>query len=165
MVVVSDTSALSNLFKINRLELLRDVFGTVIVPEAVMRELLELEKRDIDLSAIKNAIWIKVRAVQNKELAEFYQKGILDEGESEAIVLAKELAADYLIMDEALGRKVAEAEGLKVIGVLGILRDAKSMGIIPAVRPIIDELRTVARFRISESLFHLILTEAGELPN
>lgn len=165
MVVVSDTSALSNLFKINRLELLRDVFGVVIVPEAVMRELLELEKRGIDLSPVKNAAWIKVRSVQNKELAEFYQKGILDEGESEAIVLAKELAANYLIMDEALGRKVAEAEGLKVIGVLGILRDAKSMGIIPAVRPVIDELRTVAKFRISESLVHLILTEAGELPN
>lgn len=165
MVVVSDTSPLSNLFKINRLALLREVFGKVVLPEAVFQELLELQKRGVDISEITQADWIEVVAVRDKTLANSYKQSILDDGESEAIVLAKELSADYLIMDEALGRKIAEATGVKIIGLLGVLRDAKKLGLISEVRPIMDELRRVARFRISDSLYSLILTETGELLN
>lgn len=165
MVIVSDTSAISNLFKIGQLELLHQVFGRIVLPTIVMQELLELEKRGVDLTEIKTAKWIEVAAVKNSAFADSLQKFMLDAGESQAIALAKELAADYLIMDEALGRKVAENQGLKVIGILGVLRDAKRLGLITAVKPLMDELRTVARFRISESLYNLILTETGELGN
>lgn len=165
MVIVSDTSAISNLFKIGQLELLREVFGQIVLPTTVMQELLELEKRGVDLTEIKTAKWIEVVAVKNDAFADSLQKFMLDAGESQAIALAIELAADYLIMDEALGRKVAESQGLRVIGVLGVLRDAKRLGLVGAVKPIMDELRTVARFRISESLYNLILTETGELGN
>ncbi|MEK7256196.1 MAG: DUF3368 domain-containing protein [Bacteroidota bacterium] len=165
MIIVSDTSPISNLFKIGRLDLLRQVFGKVILPQAVMTELLELEKRGIDLSPIKNAEWIEIKAVQEQAKVQVFLAKMIDEGESEAIVLAKELAADFLLIDEALGRKIAESEGLKVIGLLGVLRDAKKLGYLSEIKPIIQELRQTARFRLSEALIQLILTEAGELDN
>ncbi len=165
MVIVSDTSPISNLFRIGRLELLQLVYGKVVVPEAVMRELLELEKRGIDLTPITQANWIEIIPVKDHEMVISFQQKMIDEGESEAIVLAIELQAEYLLIDERLGRAVAESAGIKVVGLLGTLREAKQLGIIPEIKPILDEMRTVARFRISETLYRLILTEAGEADN
>ncbi len=165
MVIVSDTSPISNLFRIGRLELLQLVYGKVVVPEAVMRELLELEKRGIDLTSITQADWIEIIPVKDHEMVVSFQQKMIDEGESEAIALAIELQADYLLIDERLGRAVAESAGIKVVGLLGTLREAKQLGIIPEIKPILDEMRTVARFRISETLYRLILTEAGEADN
>lgn len=161
-VIVSDTSPISNLFKIKRLDLLRLVFGKIIVPNAVMDELLELEKRGIDLSEITNADWIETAEVENFLAVQNLMGSMIDLGESEAIILAKEIKADYLLIDEKLGRKIAESEGLKVIGLLGVLRQAKTIGLIPEIKSILDELRTIARFRIHQSLYELILSEAGE---
>ena len=165
MVVVSDTSPISNLFRIGRLELLQLVYERVVVPEAVMRELLELEKRGIDLAPIKQAGWIEITPVKDLDMVVSFKQKMIDEGESEAIVLAIELQADYLLIDERLGRAVAESAGIKVVGLLGTLREAKRPGFIPVIKPIIDQMRTVARFRISETLYRLILTEAGEADN
>ncbi len=165
MVIVSDTSPISNLFRIGRLELLQLVYGKVVVPEAVMRELLELEKRGIDLSSITQADWIEIIPVKDHEMVVSFQQKMIDEGESEAIALAIELKADYLLIDERLGRAVAESAGIKVVGLLGTLREAKQLGIIPEIKPILDEMRIVARFRISETLYRLILTEAREADN
>jgi predicted nucleic acid-binding protein len=110
MIVVSDTSPLSNLFIIDQLGLLEKLYGRIIVPEAVMNELLVLEERGIDLSPIKNAKWIEVMTIKergeiNKLLAD------LDIGEAEAIVLAESLHADWLLMDETKGRHIAKSHG------------------------------------------------------
>jgi len=86
----------------------------------------------------------------------------LDLGEAEAIILAGELSADYLLMDETLGRKVAIREGLRVIGLLGVLLEAKDLRFIPSIREVTAELETIAGFRVSDAVKQIIFRAAGE---
>ena len=161
MIVVSDTSPLSNLFIIGRLELLHQLFEKIVVPTAVMNELLELEKRGIDLSLIKNAPWIDV--VEVKHIDSIQKLLIdLDRGEAEAIVLAESMHADWLLIDETKGRNIAKLHGLRIVGLLGILLLAKEKGLISSVKPLITELISKAKFRIDDGLYHKIISLAQE---
>ncbi len=162
MIVVSDTSALSALFLVGQLDLLPSLYGQVIVPPAVMREILRLESQfGHDLSGLKNASWVAVIPVSDAKKVRVYQYA-LDEGESEAIVLAIEISADLLLIDEMRGRKVAQSEGIPFTGVLGVLLSAKSKGLLGAVRPILDNLRSETNLRISQRLYDFVLQQAGE---
>lgn len=163
MIVISDTSPISNLFLIGHLNLLPKIFGKIIIPQTVWDELLVLESDfKYDLSEFKDAVWLDVRVA--KDISDVARLQVfLDAGESEAIVLAKELHADFLLMDEKDGRSAATDEGLKVIGVLGVLIRAKSAGIVPAVLPLMEDLRTKANFRIHEELFYQVLQNVGEI--
>lgn len=163
MIVVSDTSALSALFLIGKLDLLPDLYQKVIVPNAVMDELLELEIGfEHDLTTLKAASWLSTMSIQDKVLFQKYRH-ILDEGESEALVLMKELNADLLLIDEMAARKVAQAEGISYTGVLGVLLSAKAQGLLFVIQPIMDDLKSLAAFRISEAVYQQVLKEAGEL--
>lgn len=163
MIVVSDTSPLSSLYLIDHLFLLPAIFGKIIVPEKVWEELLVLESDfGRDLSELKSAEWLQVYPVADTvEVLRLQQ--FLDAGESQAIVLAKELHADYLLIDEREGRQAAVQEGLKAIGVLGIFIQSKSLGLIAEVRPLMADLRTKARFHIHDNLFNEVLSRSGEL--
>lgn len=162
MIVVSDTSALSALFLIGQLDLLPSLYGQVVVPPAVMREILQLEIQfSHDISGLKNAAWLSVIPVSDIKKVRAYQQ-VLDEGESEAIVLIVEISADLLLIDEIRGRKVAQSEGIPHTGVLGVLLSAKSKGLVDVVRPILDKLRTETNFRISKKLYDFVLQQAGE---
>jgi predicted nucleic acid-binding protein len=86
----------------------------------------------------------------------------LDSGEAEAIALAIELAADLILLDEKEGRAAAGSAGLKVTGVLGVLLRAKLDGLIQAVKPEVDALRTRAHFFVSHRLEQQIIEIAGE---
>jgi predicted nucleic acid-binding protein len=161
MIVVSDTSPLSNLFIIQKLDILKQLYGKVVVPEAVMNELLELEKRGFDLSPVKNAEWINVVAVSHKqELSALLTQ--LDLGEAEAIVLATELNADWLLMDEAKGRNIAKLQGLHIVGLLGVLLLAKEKGLVAGIKSLMDDLIGKAKFRISDELYQKVISAAGE---
>lgn len=162
MIVVSDTSPISSLFLVSKLDLLPKIFGQVIIPQEVFSELLVLETRfGHDLSELKSASWLEIRKVHDLTAVNSLKK-VLDDGESEAIILAKELQADYLLIDEHEGREVAVSEGLKTIGVLGVLIQAKDDGLIPLVKPVMDDLQTTAKFRISKKLYEYVLAEVGE---
>jgi len=161
MLVVSDTSPISTLFAIGELGLLRKVFGEVVIPEKVFAELSRLKDFGYDLSELKGATWLIVRPAQDttavKELS-----NQLDPGESEAIVLAQELEADFLLIDERRGWKVANALGIKTVGVLGVFLEAKKKKLIPAVAPLLDEIQAKAGFYLGESLRREVLLLADE---
>lgn len=162
MIVISDTSPLSGLFLVGELRLLPALFGKVVVPQKVMEELLVLETDfGHDLSELKTATWLKIESVLDTGTLTRLQM-FLDDGESEAIVLARELHADFLLMDELEGRQAAAEFGLKTIGLLGVLVRAKNAGLILSVRAAMDDLRSKARFFISEKLYLQVLKQVGE---
>jgi uncharacterized protein len=161
MIVVSDTSPLSNLYVIGQLQLLPLLYGRIIVPQAVMEELLELEVQGYDLSELKHADWLEVTSVpDNVDGTDLLH--VLDRGEAEAIMLAHALSADWLLMDEAKGRAVAKENGLRVIGLLGVLLLAKQRGHVKNVTPILRMLVTEARFRVAQELMDRVIELAGE---
>lgn len=151
-LVVSDTSPLTALLQIDRAELLPILFEDIIIPEAVHRELL---RTYADLPS-----WLRI--TKSPPIPDTIASSDLDRGEAEAISLAVWLQADLLLIDELKGREVARAHGLEMAGVLGVLVLAKRRGLIPAVLPLIDELRQTATCWFSDDLVQHILRLAGE---
>ena len=86
----------------------------------------------------------------------------LDEGEAEAIALAKELATDLLLLDERRGRAIASCFGLRFIGLLGVPIEAKQRGCLLTVKPVLDDLVAKAGFWVSQQLYTRVLQAAGE---
>ena len=153
MIVVSDTSCLSNLLSIGQESLLPSLFGGVLVPPAVERELLRFHPRLPDFLKC-------VVPADQRRLARLLRE--LDPGEAEAIALACEIKADRLLIDETLGRAVALREGLAIIGLVGVLLSAKRNGLLPSVGPLLQQLEDQAGFRLSQSLKDDALRAAGE---
>ena len=99
IVIISDTTAITNLYKIGKLQYIKWLFANIIIPKSVLSELLELEKNGRNIDEIKKADWITVASVNDTVLlAQLLTE--LDLGEAESIALAKEKSADYLIIDE-----------------------------------------------------------------
>ncbi|MEL7353980.1 MAG: DUF3368 domain-containing protein [Cyanobacteria bacterium J06649_5] len=160
MIVVSDTSAINNLTAIGQLILLKQLYGTVIIPEAVYQE---LNKPTVSAGGkeAKDYDWIKVQSVGDRTIVENLLKS-LDSGESEAIALAIELNADLLLLDEQSARRLATQKGINRTGILGVLMEAKAQGILSEIRPLIEQLRNQADFWLSEALCNYVLQKAGE---
>ena len=155
MIVVSDTSPITSLLQTRHDGLLPVLFKEVLAPQAVHAELLRFHST---LPA-----WLHVRQVVDyKQTAQL--RTLLDAGEAEAIVLAQERGADYLLIDEKIGREQAEMLGLKAIGLLGVLLLAKRSGHLQSVAAVIDELASVAGFFVSERVKSIVLEAAGETP-
>jgi predicted nucleic acid-binding protein len=161
MIIVSNTSPISNLAKIDHLFLLRETYSEVIIPQAVYDELTDIRAGEKVNNAIKNTNFIKHKTVINYQLVKDLQRN-LDGGESEAIVLAIELNATKLLIDERLGRQEAIKLGLSLTGVLGILLIAKKRGLINNVKSLMDQLISHTAFRIGDQLYSTILIEAHE---
>jgi len=153
VIVVSDTSPITNLVDIGRLCLLRTLFGAVLIPREVARELAN--------GGVAVPQWIEVRDVENRARVVDLESR-LDLGEAEALALAIEIKASLVLVDERRGRAVARELGVRVIGVLGVLLRAKSEGCIDAVAPLLDELIRTGGFYVSRALRVQILALAGE---
>jgi predicted nucleic acid-binding protein len=161
MIVVSNTSPLTNLATIGQFDLLRRLYVNLHIPQGVWDELNAGGQRWPGRDEAAAANWIERHTVQNQALVLALRRD-LDRGEAESIALALELSADLVLMDEREGRRAAQQMGLNVIGVVGILLEAKAQQVIDNLRPHLDALRQTAGFYLSESLYQHALALAGE---
>ncbi len=153
MVIISDTSPLTALLLVGRGDLLISLFDRVVIPPAVERELLCAH------AALPQ--WLEVTAPQR--IPTSILEGGLDAGETEAIALALELHPDALLMDERLGRRLAQRHGLPVTGLLGLLVLAKNTGRISAVGPVIRELQDKGKCWFGYQLLTEVCAAVGEV--
>jgi len=161
MRVVSDTSPLSNLAIIGRLDFLKRRYGVVRIPPAVAQELSALSHpaAKASLTAALAEGWVMV---ENAPASPQPLPFPLDVGESEAIALALATRADVLLMDEKRGREAARRNGLAVGGVLGELLHARQVGLLPDLRSEIHRLRSEAGFFVDAEIERFILLQEGE---
>lgn len=160
MIIVSDTTPISELAKVDHLDLLPKLFGKVVIPQGVFDELQVGEHPAAKL--VHDLPWLEVVMVDNQQLVrELQQSFKLDLGESEAIALAEEISASGLLIDERAARKVAMARKLPLIGTVGILLLGKRRGLLDSVKDILDEMQAQG-MRISERLYVQVLTLAQE---
>lgn len=148
--VVSDASPLIALDRIGRLDLLRDVFGQIIIPSAVASEVGPTTDRD----------WI----VERRPSGAFHRRVVaarLHAGETEAITLALEVGAGRIVLDDGPARRVALTLELVVVGTAGVLLTAKRLGILPDVAPVLALLLT-SGFRLRPEVIRQVLVRAGE---
>ena len=160
MIVVSNTSPIINLAVIGQLELLHKLYGRVLIPQAVYDEVVS----GLDQPGsreVQDVAWIECRSVEDDTLVAAL-KGKIDAGEAEAIALAIEEKADLLLLDERHGRSVALSLGIRFVGLLGVIIDAKNRNEIQAVKPVMDALIVKAGFWISQSLYETVLQVSGE---
>lgn len=160
MIIISDTTPIISLIKIQRLDLLEKLFGEVLIPEAVFRELTTNETFKNESTIVKSSKFIKTSPIKNKKSLEILQAASgLDDGESEAIILADELKSDVLIIDERKGRKVAQNLGIVITGTVGILIQAHYENMISEeeVKICFEYLKN-SSIRLSDSLIQEALS-------
>lgn len=156
--VVSNTTPIISLLKLNRLDLLKQLYTQIYIPVAVYHEIEAGKTKEFykDLSKIN---WIKIIEIKDKQAVKYFLD--LDSGEAEAIILATELNADLIVLDEKLGRFHAKHADLKITGTIGILLKAKAEGLVEKLEPLLNEL-TEKDVWISEKLKREILDKTGE---
>ena len=163
MIVISDTSVITNLVAIHHLCLLQQFYDLILIPEAVYRELADIDPPVPGPVAVQTLDWLEVLSLRDRTIADQLQNQFqLDPGESEAIALALEINADLLLIDERRGRAEATRLGLRLTGLLGMLVEAKQRSLIPSVKPLMDALIATSEFRVSQLLYEQILQMVNE---
>jgi predicted nucleic acid-binding protein len=153
MIVVSDASPITALLTVGQIELLRKLFGQVVIPPAVNAELAR--------SHTSFPQWLEVRQLRDDGAAGRYER-VVDRGEAEAIALAQELRADRLLIDERKGRQLAQQAGVPVLGLVGVILIAKRTRLISSASTLLDEIEREAGFYLTEELKQAALRSVGE---
>ena len=156
--VVSNTTPIISLLKISKLDILKNLYSEINIPYAVFQEVEAGRNKDY-YTNLSNLNWINILEIQDKQAVKYFLD--LDSGEAEAIVLATEIKADLIILDEKLGRFHAKHADLKVTGTIGVLIKAKKEGLINELKPLLFEL-TKKEVWISDKLIYEILKQIGE---
>jgi predicted nucleic acid-binding protein len=156
---IADTSALQYLHQIGKLDLLPRMVERVLIPSAVAAELAEGRVRGLNLPDPARLTWAEVRSPTNRPMLPSATE--LGPGESEVLALGLEQRAATLILDDGVARRAAQQLGLKFTGTMGFLVDAKRVGLIKAVAPVLDELQALG-FRVAPHTREAVLRLAGE---
>ena len=159
-MIICNATPLIAFARIGQLALLQKVVGTLVIPNAVAREISVYSDIQHGLIDLAQEPWISVQTVQSEAQVHLLLP-TLDHGEAEVIALALERAAGLVLIDELTGRKVAESLQLTVSGSVGILIQAKQMGEISAVKPFLDEMMQRG-IRYSPRFVTAILQRIGE---
>jgi predicted nucleic acid-binding protein len=161
-MIVSNTTPIVCFLKLGRLDILKNIFNEIIISQAVYAEVTAKPDEAEAITALTESGLFKTRPVENKFAVSLLQKQIgLDLGESESIVLAQELKAELLLMDERKGRRVAAENGISISGTLDVLIKAKQMNLVKEIRPLLNELIT-KDIRIGNNLLKKVLESVNE---
>ncbi|HXI70623.1 MAG TPA: DUF3368 domain-containing protein [Verrucomicrobiae bacterium] len=161
MIVVADTSVILNLCRIQHERLLQQLFKRVLIPDEVAGEFTRLTKMQKRFSGLLLPDWIETLPAPKSFPVEVIQAE-LDAGEAAAIALFLQQKAEALLIDELLGRSVAERLGIRTIGIVRILIEAHDRKLISSVRILLDRLENEANFWVSADLRLRVLQMAGE---
>lgn len=156
--VIADTGVLISLALVRRLDLIKKVFGEFFIADAVWKELKNYENPEID-KAVFNSLEEKVLTIKSSN----YLSMIMDYGESESVILYKELNADYLLIDDQRARIIAESLDINCIGSIGLLLKAKQKGLIVNLKDIFEQWMKSQRY-FSKKLLNEVLVFSGETP-
>jgi len=155
MIVIADTGPINYLIQIEQIDVLPRLYGRILVPPSVSAELQDPNAPERVRQWICGPpVWLEVRAPAYPPDAALMQVR-LGAGERDAIVLAQELGADEVIIDELLGRREASKRRLHVIGTLGVLRTAADQGLLD-FRQAIAQLRTT-NFRFTQEILDRLI--------
>lgn len=166
MLVVSDTSPILNLAAVGRADLLGSLYGEIVIPPAVHGELVSLPQCYPRFAAATPLpAFLRVEPLPGDvdagaALAELALA--LDPGEAEALALASALHADLLLVDELAARRLARQRRIPTQGLLGVLVEAKRRRLLPAIAPLLDQLRREAGFWVGAELRASVLRSVGE---
>jgi predicted nucleic acid-binding protein len=152
---------LINLAKVGQFILLRDIFQRIVIPRAVFEEVTVQGAGQPGATEARTARWITRRKLKQSDIANILTAE-LDRGEAEAIALALQEKADWLLIDERKGRRFAIQAGLKVKGTLGILLEGVRRGHIEDVRPILDEMIAKGTW-VAPAVYRQVLELAQEV--
>ena len=159
-VVVNSTPIIS-LCHIGKLGLLKELYGEVLIPEAVYRE-ISAKHNSIAKAALDTSLdWIRVCKIQN-EIARIIFKSQLHDGEVEVMILGKEEDAALLIIDDKNAKNYAKYLKFNVTGTLGVLLKAKRKGLVDCIKPLLDKMVSKGIYLDAEIRTYC-LKEAGEL--
>lgn len=157
--VIANSTPLINLAKIGRFELLRALFGQILIPPSVWDELVVGGAGKVGSKEVTQANWIEVRRPSDSALLRLLSAS-LDRGEAEAVALAEELGADLVLLDEFQGRQAATQLGLKVRGTLGLLAEGFRRELIEDIRTDLDDLVSEGTW-ITPKLIDQVLRSLG----
>lgn len=157
MILIADSSALVALSVCDSLDLLDALFAEVKVPQAVFDEVSVNHKPES--AVLERYLQGKVESVDTEKYV--YLDAYADAGETEAMLLYKQMSADWLLIDDKRGRKIAAVNHINTIGSLGVLLSAKKRGLISAVKPKIDQIAD-SNVYIGQTLRQIVLDIAGE---
>lgn len=163
-MIVADSSPLIHLASVEHFGLFHALYQRVFIPPAVFREVVEQGDDRAGQAEVQKAVdagWMEIRAPSNTPLIRLLQNR-LDDGESEAIVLAQEIDVVRVILDETQARQQAESLDLPVTGTLGILIRACTNGDLDRLQPVLDRLRHQGSFWISDDLYRKALRAVNE---
>lgn len=161
MIVIADATPLIGLARIEHLWLLQELFEEIVVPQAVYAEVAGVDSELTGAAELRTVPWLRRQALADRSKVD-YLRADLDPGEAEVLVLADELNADLVLLDETKARLAAEMLGLRFIGTIGVLLLAKRTGKVAALRPLLDNLRA-ERFYVSTHLYEMTLHSTGEM--
>jgi predicted nucleic acid-binding protein len=161
VIIVSDSGPIIHLSLVGRIDLLPRLYGRILIPDLVYKEVVESGEGLPGSSELKDAEWV-VRADHNPEATLFQMLSAeLDPGEAAAIWLAVEREASLILSDDRQARLAAERLGIPVVGTIGILVQAKRKGLVSALSPLLLHLKSKGVW-LSTSLIQNVLAEVGE---
>ena len=155
MTVYSNTTPLLAFSAIGRFSLLHEVHGEICIVPSVVEECMA--GGIVEVPDLRNVGWIQVRPAPSEDSRFF----MLDAGERDTLSTALRDCADLVVIDERLGRNLAEFHGLRVVGTLGTLRKAKQMGLVAGFFPLVRQLQQ-AGFWYHEALVERLAADLGE---